>query len=148
MENVWGASPALNSSMTVMKQQFVQAAPHLGHSGSPTILMCYSVASQTPLFLGKSDLVAGINIHWLIDWQWGQFGGVQIVCSRHHHPDPIRISLFAGFSFSQMHSNTMPTECLAIQICNVDPIQSLLAGFNGERKEVAPPPGLSFGSLN
>ena len=55
--------------MTVMKQQLVQAAPILGHSGglardsSETFLMCYSVATQTPLFLGKSDLVAGIDIY-------------------------------------------------------------------------------------
>ena len=59
--------------MTVMKQQLVQAAPILGHSGGPardsseTFLMCYSVATQTPLFLGKSDLVAGIDIYCLIE---------------------------------------------------------------------------------
>ena len=67
---LWGALPA-NSSWwwTVMIQQVVQAALHLGSpTGYNSLFMCYSVATYTPLFLEKSVLVAGINIHWLIDW--------------------------------------------------------------------------------
>ena len=67
---LWGASPANNSWWwTVMMQQVVQAALHLGSpTGFNSLLMCYSVATYTPLFLEKSVLVAGINKHWLIDW--------------------------------------------------------------------------------
>ena len=66
---LWGALPANNSWWwTVMMQQVVQAALHLGSpTGYNSFLMCYSVATYTPLFLEKSVLVAGINIHWLID---------------------------------------------------------------------------------
>ena len=71
MENVWGALAANISSMTVMHTsmvmslQLVQAAPPLGQSGrdQDSFYTCYSVATQTPLFLGKSVLVAGINIY-------------------------------------------------------------------------------------